>query len=31
VVFAIGAWFALKYKGKAVTPSNAAPKEPASH
>lgn len=31
VVFAVGAWFALKYKGKAVTPSSAAPKEPAPH
>lgn len=31
VVFAVGAWFALKYKGKAVTPSSSAPKEPASH
>lgn len=31
VVFAVGAWFALKYKGKAVTPASAAPKEPASH
>jgi hypothetical protein len=30
VVFAVGAWFALKYKGKAVTPANSATKEPAS-
>ncbi len=28
VVFAVGAWFALKYKGKAVTPAGSAPKEP---
>lgn len=31
VVFAVGAWFALKYKGKAVTPAGSAPKEPAAH
>lgn len=31
VVFAVGAWFALKYKGKAVTPAGAATKEPANH
>jgi hypothetical protein len=32
VVFAVGAWFALKYKGKGVTPaSNSTPKEPAAH
>lgn len=31
VVFAVGAWFALKYKGKAVSPAGSAPKEPASH
>ena len=31
VVFAIGAWFALKYKGKAVTPADSASKEPAAH
>jgi multisubunit Na+/H+ antiporter MnhB subunit len=31
VVFAVGAWFALKYKGKAVTPASSAPKEPAAH
>jgi hypothetical protein len=31
VVFAVGAWFALKYKGKAVTPASAATKEPAAH
>ena len=29
VVFAVGAWFALKYKGKSVTPANSATKEPA--
>jgi amino acid permease len=29
VVFAIGAWFALKYKGKAATPADSASKEPA--
>ena len=28
VVFAVGAWFALKYKGKAVTPAGADTKEP---
>ena len=31
VVFAVGAWFALKYKGKTVTPAGAASKEPAAH
>jgi amino acid permease len=31
VVFAIGAWFALKYKGKSATPTNSSPKEPAAH
>jgi len=31
VVFAVGAWFALKYKGKAVTPAGSASKEPANH
>ena len=31
VVFAIGAWFALKYKGKAVTPAGSASKETAAH
>jgi multisubunit Na+/H+ antiporter MnhB subunit len=31
VVFAVGAWFALKYKGKAVTSAGAATKEPANH
>lgn len=31
VVFAVGAWFALKYKGKAVTPSGSDTKEPAAH
>jgi uncharacterized membrane protein len=30
VVFAIGAWFALKYKGKTVTPAGSASKEPAA-
>ncbi len=29
VVFAVGAWFALRYKGKAVTPASSATKEPA--
>jgi hypothetical protein len=28
VVFAVGAWFALKYKGKAVTPAGSSAKEP---
>jgi amino acid permease len=28
VVFAVGAWFALKYQGKAATPSDSADKEP---
>jgi hypothetical protein len=27
-VFAVGAWFALKYKGKAVTPAGSGTKEP---
>lgn len=31
VVFAVGAWFALKYKGKAVTPASPTSKEPAAH
>jgi amino acid permease len=31
VVFAVGAWFALKYKGKAVSQASSAPKEPAAH
>jgi amino acid permease len=31
VVFAVGAWFALKYKGKAVTPAGSTSKEPAAH
>lgn len=31
VVFAVGAWFALKYKGKAVTPADSSTKEPAAH
>ena len=30
VVFAVGAWFALKYKGKASTPAGSSTKEPAS-
>ena len=30
VVFAIGAWFALKYKGKAGTPADSSSKEPAA-
>jgi multisubunit Na+/H+ antiporter MnhB subunit len=30
VVFAVGAWFALKYKGRTVTPAGAASKEPAA-
>ena len=30
VVFAIGAWFALKYKGKAATPADSSSKEPAA-
>jgi amino acid permease len=30
VVFAIGAWFALKYKGKAATPADSASKEAAA-
>jgi amino acid permease len=28
VVFAVGAWFALKYKGKAATSADSAAKEP---
>jgi amino acid permease len=31
VVFAVLAWFALKYKGKAVTPAGSDTKEPAAH
>ncbi len=31
VVFAVGAWFALKYKGKTVSPAGSSPKEPAAH
>lgn len=31
VVFAVGAWFALRYKGKAVSPSSSDTKEPAAH
>ena len=30
VVFAVGAWFALKYQGKSVTPAGSESKEPAS-
>jgi hypothetical protein len=30
VVFAAGAWFALKYRGKSVTPAGSASKEPAA-
>ena len=30
VVFAIGAWFALKYRGKAATQAGASSKEPAA-
>jgi hypothetical protein len=30
VVFAVGAWFALRYRGKTVTPAGAASKEPAA-
>ena len=29
VVLAIGAWFALKYKGKAAAPADSSSKEPA--
>jgi hypothetical protein len=31
VVFAVGAWFALKYKGKSVTPASSTAKETAAH
>ncbi|HEX8005576.1 MAG TPA: hypothetical protein VF482_04015 [Trebonia sp.] len=31
VVFAVGAWFALKYKGKSATPAGSTTKEPVSH
>jgi amino acid permease len=31
VVFAVGAWFALKYKGKSATPAGSTAKEPVSH
>ena len=31
VVFAVGAWFALKYKGKSVTTASAGTKEKAAH
>ena len=30
VVFAVGAWFALKYQGKTVNPAGSASKEPAN-
>jgi amino acid permease len=30
VVFAVGAWFALKYKGKSATPAGSTAKEPVS-
>ena len=30
VVAAIGAWFALRYKGKAATPADSSSKEPAA-
>jgi amino acid permease len=31
VVFAVLAWFALKYRGKTVTPAGSDTKEPAAH
>jgi amino acid permease len=31
VVFAVLAWFALKYKGKTITPAGTDTKEPAAH
>lgn len=31
VVFAVGAWFALKYRGKSATAAGSATKEPVSH
>jgi amino acid permease len=31
VVFAVGAWFSLKYKGKSTTPAGATAKESVSH
>jgi amino acid permease len=31
VVFAVGAWFALKYQGKSATPDGSATKESVSH
>lgn len=31
VVFAVGAWFALKYKGKAVNPAGSTTKQTAAH
>ena len=30
VVFAVGAWFALRYRGKTVTPAGSASKEAAA-
>ena len=30
VVFAVGAWFALRYRGKTVTPAGSSSKEPAA-
>jgi hypothetical protein len=31
VVFAVGAWFALKYKGKSSAPASTTAKETAAH
>jgi len=31
VVFAVGAWFALKYQGKSATPAGSSTKEPVNH
>jgi hypothetical protein len=31
VVFAVGAWFALRYRGKTVTPAGSVSKEPVDH
>jgi len=31
VVFAVGAWFALKYKGKSVAPASSSTTAPAAH
>ncbi len=30
VVFAVGAWFALRYRGKTVTPAGSSSKEPVN-